>query len=160
VAIEPAPENLECLRRTFAAEIGAGQVMIVPKGVWDKEDVLTLKVDPTNSAADSFVLEGSELRGSVQAPLTTIDKLVAELSLERVDFIKMDIEGAEQQALAGARATIAKFRPRLAIAAYHKPDDPDRIPAAVRAAWSGYSLECGPCMAGELRVIPSVLYFR
>ena len=36
IAIEPAPENLECLRRNFAAEIADGRVVVYPKGVWDK----------------------------------------------------------------------------------------------------------------------------
>jgi hypothetical protein len=48
---------------------------------------------------------------SVKAPLTTIDKLTAELKLERVDFIKMDIEGAEQRALMGAQQTLEKSPP-------------------------------------------------
>src|SRR6202008_4958913 len=55
IAIEPGPENLECLRRTFAAEIADGRVVIYPKGVWDKDDVLKLSVDPASSAKDSFV---------------------------------------------------------------------------------------------------------
>ena len=38
VAIEPAPDNLECLRRNVADGLAAGRVIIVPKGVWDKED--------------------------------------------------------------------------------------------------------------------------
>ena len=57
VAIEPAPENIECLRRNFANEIAAGKVILVEKGVWDKDDTLTFQVDPENSAADSFVIE-------------------------------------------------------------------------------------------------------
>jgi len=55
VAIEPAPENLECLQRNFAAEIADGRVVLYPKGVWDKDDVLKLRVDPTDSARDTFV---------------------------------------------------------------------------------------------------------
>ena len=43
----------------------------------------------------------------VELPLTTIDKMVSELNLARVDFIKMDIEGAEPNALRGGRGTIA-----------------------------------------------------
>ena len=55
VAIEPAPENLECLQRNFAAEIADGRVVLYPNGVWDKDDVLKLRVDPTDSARDTFV---------------------------------------------------------------------------------------------------------
>lgn len=160
VAIEPAPENIEALRRNFKNEIAAGKVVVVPKGVWDKDDVLLLKRDPHNTAADSFVMlkDGSQ---GVQAPLTTIDKIVAELKLDRVDYIKMDIEGAEQKALTGGRVTLAKYHPRLSIAAYHVPTDPERIPEIVKKAWPGYSITCGPCAeTDDGHVRPDVLYFR
>ncbi len=147
VAIEPAPDNIECLRRNFPAEIAAGRMVIVPKGVWDKDDVLELRVDADNQAADSFVIERQGSISTVKVPLTTIDNLVAELALERVDFVKMDIEGAEVKALHGGRATIARFHPRMALSAYHRPADPVEIPAAVKAAWDGYRIECGPCAA-------------
>ena len=55
VAIEPAPANLECLRRNLKREIADGRVIVLPKGVWDKEDMLVLNEDPENSAADSFI---------------------------------------------------------------------------------------------------------
>jgi len=160
VAIEPAPENLESLRRNFRDEIASGKVIVVPKGVWDKDDVLLLKRDPHNTAADSFVMLKDESQG-VRVPLTTIDELVAELKLDRVDYIKMDIEGAEQRALAGGAGAIAKFHPRLSLSAYHLPSDPVKIPEIVRAAWPGYTMECGPCAETEdRRIRPDVLYFR
>jgi FkbM family methyltransferase len=160
VAIEPAPENIESLRRNFKDEIAAGKVVIVEKGVWDKDDVLELKRDPTNTAADSFVMLKDGSHG-IKVPLTTIDKLVAELKLPRVDYIKMDIEGAEQRALAGGAGTIARFHPRLSLSAYHVPSDPVKIPEIVKAAWPGYTMECGPCAETEdHRIRPDVLYFR
>jgi FkbM family methyltransferase len=160
VAIEPAPENLECLRRNFTAELAAGRVVIYPKGVWDKDDWLVLNVDPTNSAADSFVMHPEGASGRLRLPLTTIDKLVAELKLERVDYIKMDIEGAEQRALAGARQTLAAYHPRLAISSYHRPDDPAKIPEIVHVGWAGYRTVCGVCTALENSTIrPDVLFF-
>ncbi len=159
VAIELAPENLECLRRNFPAEIRDGRVVIYPKGVWDKDDFLTLNVDPNNSAADSVVMRPEKAREGPRVPLTTIDKLVAELGLERVDSVKMDIEGAEQNALIGGRATLAKYHPRLSLSAYHRPEDPKRIPELVREAWPGYNMECGPCADAKTFVRPDVLYF-
>jgi len=159
VAIEPAPENVECLRRNFAVEEAAGRVRVYPKGVWDREDFLEMNVDPENSAADSFLIERPGSQKIAKVPLTTIDLLVAELMLERVDFIKMDIEGAELKALEGARQTIARFRPKLSISAYHAPDHPRRIPELVRAAYPGYHTECGFCAEVEHRVRPDILYF-
>jgi FkbM family methyltransferase len=160
VAIEPAPENILCLRRNFEREIASGAVILIEKGVWDKDDMLTLRVDPHNSAADSFVIHREDAHEGARAPLTTLDKIVRELKLERVDFIKMDIEGAEQRALAGARETLAKHRPRLALSAYHNAEDPARIPEIVRQAWSGYTMECGPCTEANGRIRPDILYFR
>ena len=65
--------------------------------------MLTLHIDDHNSAADSFLFHPKDSHETDQKfPLTTIDKLVAELNLPRVDFIKMDIEGAEVKALHGA----------------------------------------------------------
>ena len=160
VAIEPAPENLECLRRNYVNEIAAGRLIVVPKGVWDKEDFLTLRVDPKYSAADSFVIQRAGAVDLEKVPLTTIDNLVAELNLERVDYIKFDIEGAEPRALAGAKQTLAKFKPRMSIAAYHQPDHPKVIPEIIYAARGDYQMQCGPCAETEFSVRPDVLYFK
>jgi FkbM family methyltransferase len=160
VAIEPAPENLVCLRRNFEPDIAAGRVIVYEKGVWDKDDMLTLHIDPHNTAADSFIIQREGGIEGAKVPLTTIDKLVQELKLERVDYIKMDIEGAEQRALVGGRNTLAKYHPRMALSAYHAPTDPEGIPERVREAWAGYKMECGPCAEANGRIRPDVLYFR
>ncbi|MBZ5581727.1 MAG: FkbM family methyltransferase [Acidobacteriia bacterium] len=159
VAIEPAPENVEVLRRNFAPEMAAGRVIVYPKGVWDKDDVLKLQVDPRNSARDSFVadLSGPGVH-SIDIPLTTIDKLVAELNLPRVDFIKMDIEGAERKAVAGASHTIAQYHPRMALCLYHEPGDPLDVPATVARAYNGYQLEV-TCICSDERIGPEVGHF-
>jgi len=159
IAIEPAPENLECLRRNFPAEISSGRVVVYAKGVWDKDDVLEMNVDPHNSAADSFVIqrEGSH---KIRLPLTTIDRLAAELSLPRVDYVKMDIEGAEPNALLGGRETIKRWKPRMSISAYHQEDHPVRIPAVISDIRSDYHMACGPCAESNGRIRPDILYFQ
>jgi FkbM family methyltransferase len=149
VAIEPMPQNIECMRRNLADEIAAGRVILFAKGVWDKDDVLTVQVDPDSSGGNTFVRSEGLERGA-DLPLTTIDEVVAELRLPRVDFIKMDIEGAEQKALAGASQTIQRYRPRLAVSTYHEPDDPVAIPALLKRLVPGYRLDpaCSPFSDG------------
>jgi hypothetical protein len=63
-----------------------------------------------------------------------------------VDFIKMDIEGAERQALRGAQQTVARFRPRLAISLEHTPSDAEEIPTLIRSLWPFLKTERGPCI--------------
>jgi hypothetical protein len=72
------------------------------------------------------------------AETVTIDETLASLGFDRVDFIKMDIDGAELDALKGAEASIRKHRPKLAISLYHKPDDFDSIPRYLAGLDLGY----------------------
>ena len=159
ISIEVAPSTIECLRRNLAPEIAAGRVVVYPKGVWDRDDVLTLEVDDTNFAANSVVMHTGSMHPSVQVPLTSIDHIVAELALPRVDFIKMDVEGAEANAIAGARETLTKFKPRMAIAAEHKPDDEIELPKVVRAIRPDYRLQCGQCLEAKGHIRADVLFF-
>ena len=159
VAIEPAPQTLVALKRNLADEIAAGRVIVYEKGVWDKEEVLAFYSD-ADSALSRVMHTHEEHNLGTQVPLTTIDKIVEELQLERVDFIKMDIEGAERKALVGARNTLAKRKPRLALAGYHLEDDQTKIPEIVLAARPDYNMKCGLCSEKDYWIVPAVLYFR
>lgn len=74
----------------------------------------------------------------------SIDNLVAEHYIEHVDFVKVDVEGADLGVLEGAAKTIAEQRPRLALAIYHKPDDLAVIPDFVASLGVEYRwyLQC------------------
>jgi hypothetical protein len=72
----------------------------------------------------------------------------------------MDIEGAEPNAIIGARETIKKHHPRISMSVYHAPDHPTLLPKLIRETWSGYRMECGPCAIAENRIRPDILYFQ
>ncbi len=57
-----------------------------------------------------------------------------------VNFIKMDIEGSEIEALQGAKYLIKKNKPVLAICLYHKPDDLWEIPILINRIYNGYDM--------------------
>lgn len=76
--------------------------------------------------------------GSEEVKVTTIDRFVEEQKLDRIDFIEMDIEGAELRALMGAENSLKKFRPKLAICVYHKGDDLITIPKYIKSINGNY----------------------
>jgi FkbM family methyltransferase len=135
VAVDIAPENIEVLRRNFSGPISAGRVVVVDQGLWDSQTTMTLE-RKNNTWADQASPQGA----GPTITMTTIDRLVGDLGLETVDFIKLDIEGAERNALAGASSTMQKYRPRMAIAAYHEPDDVAVLSARVRTAQPAYDV--------------------
>ena len=94
------------------------KVTLVKKGTWDKVEVM--HVDAAGGAGSSV-----STKGSTAVYLTSIDSVVQD---ERVTFIKMDVEGAELKSLMGAKNTIIKNHPRLAICAYHKSSDLYELP--------------------------------
>lgn len=55
----------------------------------------------------------------VTVPVITIDQFVEEREIDRIDLIKLDIEGTEEYALRGAVKTLERLRPNLSIASYH-----------------------------------------
>jgi len=159
VAIEPVPENLASLQRNFAPEIAAGKVVIYPKGVWDRDDVLTMQIDEESSARDSFIGNRvSSHKHTISLPVTTLDRMAQELNLKRVDFIKMDIEGAEQKALAGGRQTIVRNHPRMALCTYHRPEDAAGVPRLVKDFVPGYQMRQS-YLAEEHDLVPQVAHF-
>jgi FkbM family methyltransferase len=78
--------------------------------------------------------------GAVQVGTIAIDDFVRAHDVPRVDFIKMDIEGSEREALRGAADTIRRFKPKLAISAYHQPDDLFVLPALIKEIEPSYAL--------------------
>jgi len=158
IAIEPARDNIECIKRNFKKEIEDGRVVVCPKGVWDKEGLLPFYTNPQNSGSDSFVYHNQRLTPSYFAPLTTIDKITTELKLPQIDFIKMDIEGAVIKALLGGKKTLSSFAPRLAIAT-EEEGKPINIIRTVQGIRSDYRINYGAVSIDNLSISFDELIF-
>ena len=135
VAFEPESTNITCYKQTFQREIEEGRVILVEAAVWETPGTLSFSDAKLDNSGTGIVRAPEDECPGVKVPATSIDETVSRLNLDRVDFIKMDIEGAERHALRGARRSLARFGPRLAVCIYHRSDDP----AARRcspAAWT------------------------
>jgi FkbM family methyltransferase len=117
-AFEPVSKSYEILCETAA--LNNNRIIPVKKGLGDKEH--TVKFSINDGIANQIITDEQTAYEIIH--ITTIDRFVEDHKLERVDFIKSDIEGAERDLLRGAKNTLAKFAPKLAICTYHLPDDP------------------------------------
>ena len=154
VTFEPNPDNARALRKNLAMPIADGRVIVIEKGVYDRVGVLTF-----DRGADSASGEFEEGSGDA-LPITTIDRVVAELQLARVDFIKMDIEGSEVPALRGAVETLRRFKPRVAVGTYHKSGDLAGVEQAVLSTRSDYRVTPARCLPYHANVFPLLLFFQ
>jgi hypothetical protein len=84
--------------------------------------------------------------------IDAIDNLIDE----KIDFIKLDIEGAEQDAIIGASKCINKYHPVLAICIYHKAEDWYKIPKIVLDIRDDYNIYLRHYMEG---IYETVMYF-
>ncbi|MDR2691145.1 MAG: FkbM family methyltransferase, partial [Dysgonamonadaceae bacterium] len=101
-AFEPVNETCQLLSRTCALNNvngGGGVIYPVKKGLGDRECELDIYLSKECSGGNSILTTGNT---SEKITLTTLDRFVEERKLERVDFIKADIEGAERDMLRGA----------------------------------------------------------
>jgi FkbM family methyltransferase len=130
ICIEPSETMAACLKKTFAAEIKTGRVLVENVAAGVMEGTVRFSFD----GLDPFSGRIGAATTAINIPMTTITKICADLRLSRVDFIKMDIEGAEIQALEGALPLLEKFHPKLAITTYHRPFDYAALRALAIAA--------------------------
>lgn len=108
---------------------GFNHTYFIKKGLWSKTKELRFT---QTFGGGSNVSEN----GTLVVPVTSIDDAIQE----SVTFIKMDIEGAELEALKGAARHIREEKPKLAICVYHKPEDMFEIPMYIKSLTPEYRL--------------------
>lgn len=126
IAFEPDPDNYAvCCKK--AQETPLANFQLVNAGMWNQEGITVFDAEntetshilsaPPNATSDPNQVD---VNNTVSVRTVTIDGVVGERT---VGFIKMDIEGAEFNALQGAKNTIVRDKPLLAICVYHSHGD-------------------------------------
>jgi FkbM family methyltransferase len=136
-AFEPNPEATPWLIAN-AAHFGEGRITLVPVGVGASTARKGLAGEAGNIGGTRLI-EAAEGENSV--PVIALDDWCRENSI-KPDFIKMDIEGAEPDAIRGAAKVISEHRPRLAICLYHRLSDMWVIPDMLKKLVPEYRFWC------------------
>jgi FkbM family methyltransferase len=141
-AFEPDPVTFEKLKANFRDE---PRVHPIHAGLYSRRGSLRFRDDASRGAI--FAADGE-----IEMPVTTIDEVLGD---KRLTYIKMNIEGAEIDALQGGRKAVSKWHPRLALSIYHRADDLWRIPQLVLELNPDYQLYLRQHDGG---IIETVLY--
>lgn len=122
IAFEPDPYNNIMLRRNLKLN-NVKNVVIVKKGLYSKDDVLPFDIQSIGSNIVSINHVFHNRKTINKITVTTLDKELERLHIKKINFVKMDIEGAEIEAMEGFKNTI-KNNPNIqfAIASYHIVD--------------------------------------
>jgi len=123
---EFVPANLEVMERNLGLNPQLSQrVEVISNPVWRESNVDVFFHDngPGTQVGNKKMSEQDD-----QVSTLSIDSFIRKYEVPKVDFFKMDIEGAELMALEGAKQTIQNQKPKLAIAVYHDLNDLIEIP--------------------------------
>lgn len=119
-SFEPDSKNIIEFNKNKLLNPDCNNIKIIQEGLWDKDDEVLFYESGTVASSFFYETEKSE---SKSVKVTSIDNFVYNEKIEKLDFIKMDIEGAEIEAVKGSMKTIREFKPNFAIASYHIIND-------------------------------------
>jgi FkbM family methyltransferase len=111
ICFEPDARNRRILQKNMEKE--GVNFIIVPKGLWNENTKLKIgEFDGLHTALSADI-------GSTEIEVVRLDDELKALGINKVDVIKMDIEGAEIEAIQGCKETLKKNNVYVAIASYH-----------------------------------------
>jgi len=130
-SFEMMEENLEMLNKNVSLNKNlSSNIQIIKKPLSEKSNI---KFYAYKNGPGSYISTKKKDQNCEIVESISIDDFVNNNNIKKIDLIKMDIEGAELSALRGAKNTIEKFKPKLAICVYHKTDDFDTIPKFINS---------------------------
>jgi len=134
ISFEPDKTNFEMLKKQIAllkVNHPNTSFLLYPSGLFSKNTILKFSNNGINSSA---TIDNSS---TVDISVVTIDSVLLN---SHPNFIKMDIEGAEKEAILGSIQTIKKYKPNLAICLYHKAEDLWELPLLIHKIESSYDM--------------------
>jgi FkbM family methyltransferase len=119
LCVETDPDTLPLLEQNIYSN-SLSNVIIIPKAIWSKENI-TLKLHKTNRQANSLIKGIVETSDTAMVQTTTVDAIVKKYGC--MNIINMTVNGAEPEALEGAKETLQQCKNiRFSITGWYKRD--------------------------------------
>lgn len=161
IVFEPCKELADGLKKTFNDEINAGRVLIIEKALGRRICKNKLYINRNMFCAAS--IEENEASGNTfeqEIMVTSLDKILQSIGVEHIDVIKMDIEGAEIDAMIGMRKTIKQYHPKMIIATYHSYYNAIKIRKICKDLYKDYQCKVFGCYLFERPFRPYMTFLR
>ena len=141
ILFEPNAENCQIIEKTIK-EMDAENIVVYEEGLWSDQTRLAFMTDNSGGShiadfSSETINQSSNSMDIIEIDVNSIDNVMTNAV---PTLIKLDIEGAEMEALKGAANTIRKHKPKLAISIYHKKSDFVEIPLYLKTLVPEYKL--------------------
>lgn len=142
IAIEPVTTNYDALSSWIDANGLDLKVTPLKVGVGENRATMTIDIAPDEEDPRATVTLHKNNTQTEEITIESIDAIVNG-SENKIDYVKIDIEGFEPEALKGAKAVLNRDRPDLAIAGYHKAEHLWELPQLIAALEPAYKFYVG-----------------
>lgn len=132
IVFEPVASLAGALKMTFNKEIANKLVSVFHYALGATSGTAKLET------VEGHLFDSYLSNNGIEIKIVALDDIINH---EKVDFIKMDIEGSEMDAIEGARKTISKYKPRLSIAVYHQIENAEKVYALLRQIRPDYQIK-------------------
>lgn len=126
-AFEPLKKYADLIRKNVVLN-NLRNVVVIEKALGENKGMARMD-------GISIVGEGGNI------PVITLDAFVQENKIEKIDFLKMDVEGFERKVFLGGLNSLRNFKPRMGVCIYHLPDDPEILRNLILSINPGYRIE-------------------
>ena len=138
-AFEP---DSRTFKKLSAYAEGETECKVIPYNLaaWSKQEILVFGAEGNRNSGVGTVNVNAKTAKLTEVMAQSLDNVLDFEAINKFDYIKFDVEGAEKEALIGCYETIEKYSPKLLVSVYHKSEDIFALPLLIHERFPDYKL--------------------